>query len=291
MRFIKNNYTIFIILLAFLLKCEASEEQKPPPVGNFALPNSQQPAPLVSFGQNIISKNETQLFLFADDYAGISSHLIDVIPSVLYGITDNLSIMLNTPFAASYKIGSNYSTGFEDAFVQLEYAFYNGSTSAYTDQATIVGNITFPTGSISKNPPTGVGSPSFLLGVTLNRTYTDWFFFTSPGAILTTAKNGSKFGNSYLYQAGLGRNIADINGWLLAWMVEGNGTYTEQNRIRGVINPNTGGNQVFITPSLWASTKHLLLQLGAGVPVAQHLYGNQTRDTYLLVANIGWSIY
>ncbi len=283
---------LFVGLLAllFCLRCEAKEEAAPPDIGNFALPASQQLGPLVSFGQNILLQNQVQLFLFADDYAGVNKHSIDLIPSVLYGITDNLSLFLNMPYAASYEQGSNKSTGFEDAFVQLEYAFYNGSTSCFADQATVVANVTVPTGSIQKNPSTGVGSPSFFLGTTFSRTFVDWYYFVSPGATFTTAKTGTKFGNSYLYQGGFGRNIANINGWLLAWMLEGDGTYTQKDRVQGSLDPNSGGNVIYLTPSFWASTKKLLFQLGAGWAVAQRLNGSQPQNTYLLAANLGWGI-
>lgn len=290
MRRMKAGFSVFIIMLFCSLKCAASEDQ-PPQVGNFALPFSQQPGPLIGFGENILDKNETQLFLLADDYAGIKSHYIDVVPSILYGITSDLSIFINIPYAASYKDGDQKSTGFEDAFAQLEYAFYNYSTKSHADQATIVANVTIPTGSIHKDPATGLGSPSYFLGTTFNRTYADWFVFGSPGAILTTARNGTKYGNSYLYQFGFGRNITDINGWLLAWMAEIDGSYSQRNRIQGLIDPDSGGNIVYVTPSIWASTKQLILQFGVGLPATQHYFGNQTRDTYLLAANIGWSFY
>lgn len=286
-----SKFLVLIIsLIFFSINCKASEDQ-PPQIGNFALPNSQQPGPMIGFGENILDKNETQLFLFADDYGGINKHYIDVIPSVLYGITSSLSIFINVPYAASYQMGQQKSTGFEDAFAQLEYAFYNNSTKSYVDQATVVVNMTVPTGSIQKNPATGVGSISYFVGTTFNRTYVNWFLFGSPGAILTTAKNGTKFGNSYFYQFGFGRNIMDINGWLLAWMAEIDGTYSQRNRVQGLIDPNSGGNIVYVTPSLWASTKKLIFQFGIGFPITQHLYGNQTRDTFLLAANIGWSVY
>lgn len=286
------NYIIVTsILFFFSFRCEASEEQQPPPIGNFALPLSQEPGALVSFGENILAKNETQLFLLPDDYAGVDKHFIDLVPSVLYGITDKFSIFINTPYAASYQMGQQKSSGFEDAFPQLEYAFYNKSTSRFVDQATLVANVTVPTGSTLKSPPTGVGSPSFFLGSTFSRTYVNWFVFGSPGAVFTTAKDNTQYGDNYLYQFGFGRNITVTHGWLLAWMTEIDGTYMQRNRIVGAIDPNSGGNVVYVTPSFWASTKKFIFQLGAGLPVTQNLYGNQTRETYLLVANLGWSIY
>jgi hypothetical protein len=46
---------------------------------------------------------------------------------------------------------------------------------------------------------------------------------------------------------------------------------------------------VFITPSLWISSEHLILQLGLGLPATQHLYGHQNKKDYLLAANLGWT--
>jgi len=140
------------------------EEEEPPPIGNFSLPASQQPYGLFAFGGNIIDKSEVQLFFFADDFEGKDKVIIDLIPSVLFGITDECSISFNLPFTPELREGNQKSSGLEDFFIQLEYAFYNKKTSSYVDQATLVGNITTPTGSIKKNPPTGFGSPSLFLG-------------------------------------------------------------------------------------------------------------------------------
>jgi hypothetical protein len=287
---LSRYFALAIFILFFALPCLADEEPAPPQIGNFSVSSSQQPGPLVSFGENILKKNETRLFLFADDYVGVNEHQIDVIPSVMHGITDNFTLGLNVPYAASYQLGSQKSTGFEDASVQLEYAFYNKSTTRYVDQATVVINAAAPTGSIYKSPPTGSGSPSLFLGATYNRTYVDWFVFGSPGATFTTAKNGTKFGNSYLYQLGFGRNIASAKGWVFAWMNEFDGTYSQKNRVFGLINPNSGGNIIYMTPSLWISTESFVFQLGAGFPVTQHLFGNQPRETGLFVANAGWAV-
>ncbi len=266
------------------------KKEEPPKSGNFALPTSQQPGPLVSLGQNIVDKNDTLLFLFADDFAGVKKHTIDIVPSILYGISDDFSVFFNVPIAASYKEDKNHSSGLEDIFLQLEYAFYTNKTSSFVDQATLVTNATIPTGSTKKQPPTGFGSSSFLLGATFNRTYTDWFAFTSPGVVLTTSHDRTKFGNQFLYQLGGGRNILNIDSeWIFAWMVEVDGQYTEKDKIMSITDPNSGGNVVYVTPSLWVSSKKLIVQLGFGLPATQHLFGDQKRNNYLLTLNVGWT--
>lgn len=266
-------------------------ETQPPHVGNFALPSSQQPGVLMSFGENIIDKNQLQLLLFADDIIGSDKHNMDAIPNLLYGLTDNFSLNINIPIAVSFKNGNNHSSGLEDMFFQPEYAFYVQQTSKFVDQATIVGNITFPTGSNQKQPNTGFGSISYFLGATFNRTYSDWIYFTSHGVVLTTSDDSIKFGDQFLYQFGIGRNIAyNPLSWIFSWLLEANGQYNQKDKIDGVINPNSGGNTILLTPSLWFSTPKLAFQLGVGFPIAQHLFGDQIKTNYLLAGNFGWTI-
>jgi hypothetical protein len=272
-------------------KEEKKEEEKPPEIGNFSLPVSQQPAALFGFGGNIIQKGEVQLYLFADGFFGNQRTVSDLIPSVLFGITDEWSIYFNFPYAPKMRNGEAGSSGLEDFFVQLEYAFYNKSTSTYQDQATVVANVTVPTGSIHKNPPTGFGAPSLFVGGTFYRTYVHWFFFTSHGAILPFSTHHFKAGDQFLYQMGFGRNFCSPEGWIYAWMVEVDGQYSQKNRVRGKLDPNSGGNYIYVTPSLWVSSKEFLLQLGFTLPLNQNLFGHQRKIDYGFNLNVAWSFY
>lgn len=270
---------------------ELTKEERPPKIGNFALPTSQQPAALFGFGGNIIDKGEVQFYFFADEFIGKKKTTIDLIPSVLFGVTDEWSIFFNTPFTPLLKDSPYSSRGLEDFFVQFEYAFYNKSTLDYVDQATLVTNITFPTGSARKIPPTGFGSPSFFLGGTYYRTWVDWFVFTSHGAVLTTSEHGTKIGDQFLYQMGFGRNFSSPEGWIYAAMMEVDGQYNKKNRIKGEIDKNSGGNVIYVTPSLWISSKEMLIQLGISLPVYQNVFGHQNKFDYALNLNFGWSFY
>lgn len=267
------------------------KEEEPPPIGNFSLPTSQQPYGLFAFGGNVIDKNEVQLFFFADDFKGKDKVFIDLIPSILIGVTDKFSIFLNFPFTPEFKDGNHKSSGLLDFFIQGEYAFYNKATSFYTDQATFVGNITAPTGSIKKNPPTGAGSPTLFLGWTYTRMMVNWFAFTAQGAVITTSNHKAKIGDQFLYQFGFGRNFPSRTGWIYAWMIELDGQYNEKNIINGRIDSNSGGNTIFVTPSLWISSKDILLQFGVSVPIYQNLFGKQNRFDYALNLNFAWSFY
>lgn len=266
-----------------------AEKDESPAIGNFALPASQQPYGLFAFGGNIIDKGETQLFFFADDFEGKKREIIELIPSVLVGITEKLSLLANLPYAPSLRESSYRSSGLQDFFIQGEYAIYGKKTAMYVDQATIVGNVSAPTGSVSKNPSTGYGSPSVFVGATFCRMMVKWFALTSYGAIISTSHRQTKLGSQYLYQCGFGRNIDSPKGWIYAWMLEIDGQYFERDSYQGGIDTNSGGNYVFVTPSLWISSQRFLCQFGISAPVSQRLLGDQHKFDFVLNFNLAWS--
>lgn len=248
------------------------------PIGNFSLPYSQQPWPLVSFGQNILDQGVMQLAVDSIAYLGGSNVYTIVDPYFIYGITDDFSLLLSMPISPQNIANSSHSFGLNDVTMQFEYAFYNYEKKISAHTATIVGNLTFPSGSANKNPPTGFGSMSVFLGATYNYTGLYWFSFASSGAVLTTNWLGKReFGNQFLYQFGFGRSIPSPKKTIFAAVLEFDGTYTSKNKIDGLQNPNSGSNIIYLTPSLSASTEHLLFQAGIGYPIIQTLNGTQLK--------------
>jgi hypothetical protein len=276
-----------VISLAIPFLGYASED--PVKEGNFALPDSQTPAPLVSFGQRIIGDQVTQYYVFGEHSRGKKNRATEITPFILYGISDTSTISFNAPFAPSMKKGSHHSRGWEDASAQIESAVYTKTSKFSSAQATVVGSMTFPTGSGRKNPPTGFGAPSFFLGSTYNYTTPNWFGFTSYGSTFTTKHHGKRFGDQILYQAGYGGNIPSPRDWIYAWMVEFDGTYRLRNKVHGVKKRNSGGNTILMTPSLWASSERWIVQFGVGFPIVQHLFGRQHKSHYLLTLDLGYT--
>lgn len=267
----------------------AEEAEQTLKIGNLAFPPSQQPSPLISFGQNIINRKEMQIQTVVTDFQGDRQYFINIIPGLLYAFTDSFSIFLVSPFAVRYRDEHHHSSGPGDFTIQLEYAFYTKAHRTYYDQATIVANVTIPTGSFKKDPPTGVGSNSYFIGGTYSRMEINWFYFASSGGVFTGSSHRSKHGEQFLYQFGIGRRITSTSEWLLDWMVEFDGTYSWKDRIHGKTNPDSGGNIIYMTPSIWFSTKDtLFFQCGIGVPIQQHLFGKQNKNRYLLIMNTGW---
>jgi hypothetical protein len=295
MGFLLTRIISFSLLCLFpfsLLASDLSEQDMPPEEGNFVLPHSQALRPLIAFGQNILPEGVLVTYLYVDDFWKSRGYFVDLFPAFVYGISDDLAMMLQIPVSPGLKIDQETSAGLEDIPLLFEYAYYEGQNSSWVDKATIVAGGTFPTGSISEEPETGNGAPGIFLGGTYYRTYVNWYGFISPGMLLTTSSNKTKYGNTFFYQAGVGRNICDIGKeWIFSWITEMDGFYSEKNKINGVTNPNSGENVIYLTPSLRIRSSRFAFQVGMGVPIIQQLNGNQPREVYYLGGAVSWSFH
>jgi hypothetical protein len=286
----KKIFASLLILYHALLQAKV-EEIKQLPIGNYALPTSQQPGPLFGFGQTIVDKGDVQVYLFIDYFKGKLITIESYEPSILCGISDSLALLIGVPEFAKVKNGANQSAGAGDFFAQFEYAFYKRDTLYDGTQTTIVGNMTFPSGSVTKNPPTGFGSVSFFLGGTAEYMDFNWYYFGALGATITTpAHHEIQFANIYFYQLGISRNISyGSNKWIFNVMLEIDGIYTDHMiGANGVTTANSGGHTLYIGPSLWWSTQQLLIQGGVAYPVVQHLFGRQNKIDFQFSLNMAW---
>ena len=273
--------------LVFASPKKAVEQLK---IGNLALPTSQQPGPLLGFGQNIVDKNDFQVFAYVDYMNASRKSFTEVWPTILYGIKDDLSLFVQLPIAAKSKQNNQVSKGVEDLLIQFEYALYEKDKETATNQITFVTNMTFPTASICKQLPTTYGGPSFFLGLTASHMGLHWYPFAAAGAIITTPNNGIRQGNQFLYECGLSKNISyAANSWIFNWMVEMHGLYKQRNTVAGNIDQNSGENEILFGPSLWFSTQSFIVQGGIAWSVYYKLFGNQkNKDNYYIAIDIGW---
>jgi hypothetical protein len=284
-------YLISILFSDHSIAKEAVEEPETQvPLGNFSLPASQQPGPLFAFGQNILNKNDGQIFTYLASTVGPQKNYTEIIPSFLYAISDQFSLLVSFPVAAHYRLDSDKSSGLEDISVQAEYAFYGADTPTTAAEGTIVANIGFPSGSLSKNPPTGFGGITIFAGATLSYGTIYWYIFTSQGTLLTTSHKQSKLGNQFLYQFGVERCVNVIPGWITAFMLELHGIFMQRETYKGVVDANSGGNIFFAAPSVWFSSECFIAQAGFGIPIVQRVNGIQRKTNFVAAVNFGWKI-
>ncbi len=257
-------------------------------IGNLAVDGTMQPVPFIGFGENIISKHETLGSVFPSWLSGKNQTFVDIVSDVLYGIRDDLSIILGFPTAVSYRQEDNHSSGFSDLLIQFEYAFYETQTKASTNELTVVASVFLPTGNECKTPPIGSGSPTFFLGVTASHLDTEWYCYTSYGVFLRTQRDDNiKIGNRFVYEGGFGKNIAySSDKWMLMWMVEIAGIYNQKSKINGVVDKDSGSNQILIGPSLWFSTQRWIIQGGIAPIVSQHSF--EPKDSFFAAFSVSY---
>ena len=285
---------LIILFVASLETAQARTEEIKrihPPIGNFALDPSQQPMNLLGFGQLILEKGVAQVMAPFIRYQGSNAQTTKFLPTGIYGLRDDLSILFRMPIALNTKNDDKHASGLETLLLQAEYVPYINETNAFDEHMTIVTNATIPTGSsVEKRFPTGFNSSSFFLGTTFGRTYTDWVAFTSEGVNVGIRNEGRTVGTSVLYQAGIGKNFSSAAGkYIFAGLLEMTGVYTGKTRYSYGTDPHSGGNVIYVTPSLFLSTPKFIGQLGIGLPIVQNLFGSQNKINCLLVSNFAWT--
>lgn len=283
-----NKRKIFLFLFFIQTVGLYAKEDTPFKRGNLSLPTSQQPGALFGFGQNVVDKSDCQFFTLVDQVKGRNKNFTEIIPAILFGASDKLSLFFNVPLATSMKLNEQRSSGLEDIYIQAEYAFYTHEKDEATNQATAVCALYLPTGSVVNDPATGAGSAGFFFGFTVVHMGIDWYFYTSHGVLLTTPEHGIKIGNQFLYQGGMGKNFIGGSGWIVTGMIEINGSYTQKDTRDFSIDSNSGGNLLNIGPTLWISSKRLIIQGGIQFPVYQKLFGTQNKNKYIWALNVGW---
>lgn len=280
---------IFFVIISYfgIVFTEDVQQLK---LGNFALPSSQQPGPLVGFGQNMLDKGDLQLFNFIDYLHGCNKNFSQIIPTLLYGFTTDLSLYLQLPIATKFQENNDLYRGPSEALMQLEYSFFNRSTETTLNQISVVANVAFSFESGFKSIRKGQATTNLFLGFTASHMGTDWYPFASLGVIYAVPESKkTKYGNQVLYECGLSRNISyKEDGYIFNWMIELDGFYEQQDKECGACNPNSGSNTILFGPSLWFSTKHFSIQGGISGVIYEKLQGKQNRNKYYITVDIGW---
>lgn len=309
-RFLANNirYLFSITLFAWhSVFSLPTLTQEPPTVGNFSLENSQQPGPFFSFGQNIVDKNQVLLSVNPSYSSSQSQKIFEYTPSLLYGLSDKASVMLTLPIALEYTNNNQNFSGIGDLGLDLEYAFYHQDTKQYSDEATIIFAPSFPTSNLDqlskrtdpsnrvsgfsrKNAPSSFDTISYFAGATYSRTAINWYGFISPGILLFNKHSGIQQGIQYFYNAGIGHIFSSQSSrYIFSGLLEFNGQMSEKTSYNKLTVPNTGGNIIYITPSVWFSTKAIVVQVGVSLPIQQSWYGNQSNFSYFTGGIITWT--
>ncbi len=259
-------------------------------IGNFTY--DRQPNTNFGFGQNILTKNSSLTAINLVQQKGHNANIFAVVPQFLYGITSALSLNILLPILPINDLNYCKATGIGNLITQLEYAFYQKQGDYIFNQATIVANITYPTAHTwssclkGDEPSAGFNATSFFLGVTASHLSTYWYTFASPGIYLTTTNHSTKQGNIFFYQAGFGRYLTTIYKAIAVLLLDINGSYIQKTTTNGITNNNTGGNIIFMGPSLSITANQWEIKGGIQFPAYQRFNNTQNKQSFQSLISI-----
>ncbi len=282
-------YLIFVITIFEMKLMVSISDIEPLKMGNLALSTSQQPGPLIGFGQNIVDKGDLQLFSYINYLHGTNKNFTEVAPYLLYGFTDKLSLFLELPIAAKFQQDNIIFRGIEQLVIQFEYVLYEKNKLSANNQITLVANISLSNNSIPQHLTRATESTNFFLGFTASHMGINWYPFVSAGLRFGVAQNNTKSGNQFLYNFGIARNIAYASdAYIFDIMLELDGIFRQQDQVLGNKDRHSGGNTILLGPSIWFSTQRFILQAGISGIIFENLASNQNKNKYYASLDCGW---
>lgn len=248
-----------------------------------------------------------------------------------YGITDDLSIGLSLPYvrragiretehghapggaAINTVVDRGDSAGLGDLTALAKYRFTHDQQRGR--HAALLFGAKLPTGDTRRtardgerfetSEQPGSGSVDPLLGFALSRGFGRVSLDAS--LVYTFATKGAqdtRLGSRASYNVGVSYRIAGEDEphdhgsaaaahAHYAWdaVLELNGQWESKQRVRGVADPYSGGNVVYLSPGVrWASTRGWAAVFSIGLPISQNIRLGHAQNDYRVIAGLSWAL-
>lgn len=183
------------------------------------------------------------------------------------------------------------ASGIGDAVLQSKWIFFRENRLRGTTRLGIQGRLTvplrdtearLPTGEVAPRPlQVGNGSWDVEPALVFTRTSRRLGIHANVGWRVNTADEGFEAGDAFRYDAAVGFRFVPwvyerLKDQTLVAYLELNGQVSQEDEIRGIENPDSGGHTLFLSPDLqWIPTPWLLFEGSVQVPVVQELNGIQ----------------
>lgn len=195
--------------------------------------------------------------------------------TVAYGFTESLGAELTIPAFLHNKSDGLTSRGISDIITSLEYIFFNKGENT----ALVQGGVQWPTGNPNKDPQTGIGTFNAVLEFAAFHAST-WYFGVDIDAFLTTQRKGRKPGSNYAWELRFGKIMELCKDTKLTINLDMDAFYARHDKNFGIVDPDSGGTYVLLGPLLALEYGDILLEFLFQWPIAQNLFGDQSRIEY-----------
>jgi hypothetical protein len=242
------------------------------------------------FGLNhvIIPKNTfkiTELFVYENSERPTSFF----VTFGSYGITDRLTFVPTIPIVSKKPVNNKGDkTGLGNISLQFNYLLYEHEE---LDDARyrfmITAGAGFPTTTINEVTLFSLKGYNTMIAAMQDFMSKEWFAYADFGTIIVGKNGNNKTGNFLIYDMGLGR-ILCINDHYITFMAEFFGVYMKPDRINGIIHPITGGNAIFVGPTLHYFFKDRFLHAGILAKIATQARSTEKQSSYLIGVTGGY---
>ena len=219
------------------------------------------------------------------------------VPTTLsYGATPDLTLGATIPYVrkeiTAWSGGDKSETtvdGLADIFLTAKYRYFERNYHGGSTQLAILGGVKVPTGSTDARDgrgallpmPDQLGSGSVDVVAALTATSVFDYNWATHASVLyrknTEGDRDFQFGDFLNYNLAISRMVyhEPYPGPEVFLGLELNGEYSARNELKGDDLPNSGGNRVFLSPTLVAFlSPNWTLEASVQVPVFQNLNGN-----------------
>jgi hypothetical protein len=259
-------------------QARAAEIAKKPEFKNFL------PAifPMFSLGNRMMPKGRfaaLERYIYQKNENSSASILV---PTVRYGITDKLTIRWHLPIFIDRTVGKKSSDGTSNLVGVIEYSLFKHRVKETNReyQFNLIAGMDFKTETHDAKPSVGYGGTSFLVGTTGSSLSKKWYTFYSLAGAFSTTHNKQHPGSQFFYEIGAGYTIKHSILHNLCVLLEMDGILSDKDKLAQTANPNSGGNIIYLGPSIEYRYWTFLGAVGIQFPIVQHLNGNQDKRDF-----------
>ena len=220
--------------------------------------------------QDATSVRDTTVF-----YSAGKDRLIFTEFIVSHGFTDRWGCRFTLPVAIDiHQFGKSVAGGC-DFRAELSYNPYYQPNFLMN----LIAGIQFPTGNIGPAQVLSIESWGFLGQLAFVHLSSDWYMGHRTTAIIPFGRREQLVGKGFTIEFGFGKRMifSPTSSSRFYFIGQFFTLYTEQDRLRGAIVPNTGRSLVFFGPLLSWTHPHGLIEFNFGIPIGQAVHGQQRK--------------
>ncbi len=205
---------------------------------------------------------------------------------IIYGITADLAATLALPLVIAKKEEDGAtverSSGPGDIELRIKHRFWRRDRPGIQDAAAVIIGTKLPTGNDNSSPRLGSGSTDFLFGLTAARESLVWYYFGDLRYRMNTRNDGLRAGNKFFADAAIGLRPWPVE-YLkpdLVLLAELNWESQRHSELYNREIADTGGDQLFFSPSFFYTIRNWAVKGGVQLPIWQELHGTQPEEDY-----------